>query len=54
MKPTLTEEAWKQFADEVIAQATAVAKASGGLLGYGSVSVTEKNIIDKIREAVAS
>jgi hypothetical protein len=53
VKPTLTEEAWKQFAHEVVEQATAVAHASGGLLGYGTVSVTEKNIIDQIREAVA-
>lgn len=39
--------------EHIIGQATAVAKASGGVLGIGAVSASEKATIEKIQAALA-
>lgn len=38
---------------EILSQVQAVAKAAGGILGFGSVSPTEKAIIERIEKALA-
>ncbi len=44
VSPTLSE----LLATEILAQATAVAEASGGTLGFGKVSNEEQKILDEI------
>lgn len=39
--------------EHVVGQATAVAKASGGVLGIGAISASEKATIEKIKAALA-
>lgn len=39
--------------DHIVGQATAVAKASGGVLGIGAISASEKATLDKIKAALA-
>lgn len=39
--------------NEIVKQATAVAQASGGVLGWGSISPSEKATIEKIKQALA-
>lgn len=53
VKETMSDDAWSKFCEEVIEQANNVAHAAGGIFGYGKVSATEKNMIEKIREALA-
>ncbi len=53
VRESLTEDAWKKLTDEVMEQSQQVAQASGGIFGFGKVSATEKNMIEKIREALA-
>jgi tellurite resistance protein len=49
---SLDEAHRKSLRDQILAQAQAVAKASGGILGFGSVSPSEKAAIEKIRKAL--
>jgi hypothetical protein len=49
---TLNEGERKSLRDHVIGQATAVAKASGGVLGIGAISASEKATIEKIKAAL--
>lgn len=38
---------------EVLAQVDTVARASGGVLGFGSISASEKAVIDRVEQALA-
>jgi hypothetical protein len=38
---------------EILEQITAVARSSGGVLGFGSISPSEKSVIDRIEQALA-
>lgn len=49
---SLDEAHRKSLRDQIVAQAQAVAKASGGILGFGSVSPSEKATIEKIKKAL--
>lgn len=53
VRGSLTEEAWNKLVAEVMQQSHSVAEAAGGVFGYGKVSATEKNMIAKIKEALA-
>lgn len=49
---SLDEAHRRSLRDQVVGQATEVAKASGGVLGFGSISPSEKATIEKIRQAL--
>jgi hypothetical protein len=41
------------FQKEVVEQVQAVARSAGGVLGIGSISASEKAIIDRVEQALA-
>jgi hypothetical protein len=41
------------FQKEVVAQVQSVARSAGGVLGFGSISPSEKAIIDRVEQALA-
>lgn len=49
---SLDEAHRKSLRDQIVGQATEVAKAAGGVLGFGSISPNEKATIDKIRKSL--
>lgn len=49
---SLDESQRKTLRDQILSQAQAVAEAAGGVLGFGSVSPSEKATIDKIKKAL--
>lgn len=49
---SLDESQRKTLRDQILSQAQAVAEAAGGVLGFGSVSPSEKATIEKIRKAL--
>ncbi|WP_153557603.1 hypothetical protein [Roseimaritima sediminicola] len=48
----MSESTKKTLTDEVIRQATVVAKASGGTLGFGSVSAKEQAVLNKAQRTL--
>lgn len=48
----LPAETKESLADEIVRQATVVAKASGGTLGFGSVSAQEQAILTRIAKTL--
>ena len=50
---SMTETERVAMQKHVVSQATAVAKASGGVLGIGAISPNEKSVLDKISGALA-
>lgn len=49
---TLDEAHRRSLRDQILNQSMEVAKASGGILGFGSVSPSEKATFEKIRQAL--
>jgi hypothetical protein len=49
---SLDESHRRSLRDQILSQATQVAQAAGGILGFGSISPGEKATIDKIRSAL--
>jgi EAL domain-containing protein (putative c-di-GMP-specific phosphodiesterase class I) len=41
------------FQQEVVEQVKSVARSAGGVIGFGSISASEKAIIDRIEQALA-
>lgn len=49
LKCTLSESEFRQLGETVLARTEGVAKAAGGFLGIGAMSVSEKKLLDEIR-----
>jgi hypothetical protein len=47
----LTEDERKSFREELMADARSIAKAAGGILGYGTISAEEKALLSKLESA---
>ncbi|RMF44064.1 MAG: TerB family tellurite resistance protein [Planctomycetota bacterium] len=53
LKESLTEVHRKQLRKEILQQVHDVAEAAGGILGFGSISPSEKKVIEQIEEVLA-
>ncbi len=51
---TLPEASSETLSQEIIRLSTAVAEASGGVLGFGKVSSKERHVLDEIKNALGS
>jgi len=53
LSASLNGETRAVFRKEVVEQVQVVARSAGGVLGFGSISSSEKSIIDRVEQALA-